>query len=201
MPPKWTSLKTRDQRWPPPVLISWRLTESSYDPKSVLLVASAIDTPWELLIHCKGISDMSSSTPTPAPASGTSPAHAQAHGNWSAVARSHSTLFENIKPSPKPHSPETIPAPSTSLASATLEFAKSHLEPKTLNHSIRIYYFGLAIVEAAFPQWDVDRETWWCTCLLHDIGLADAFHLTTKMSFEVSYGLCGLVACVKYRPQ
>jgi hypothetical protein len=172
---------------------------------SVLLVAPAIDTFLKLLIHPKDISNMSSSTPTPSPASGTSPAgahaHAQAHGNWSAVARSHSTLFENIKPSPKPHSPETIPAPSTSLASATLEFAKSHLEPKTLNHSIRIYYFGLAIVDAAFPQWDVDRETWWCTCLLHDIGLADAFHLTTKMSFEVSYGLCGLVACVKYRRQ
>lgn len=115
-----------------------------------------------------------------------------AHGNWSPVARSHSVLFKEVTPHPTPHNPQTLPPPSTPLANATLEFARSHLEPKTFNHSNRIYYFGLAIVEAAFPEWEVDRETWWCTCLLHDIGLAEAFHLTTKMSFEVGLSSAAL---------
>ena len=34
---------------------------------------------------------------------------------------------------------------------------------------------------------EVDRETWFITCLMHDIGLAEAYHLTTKMSFEVRH--------------
>ena len=43
---------------------------------------------------------------------------------------------------------------------------------------------GTALVKTHFPQWSYDSETYYLTCLLHDIGTADAFFATTKMSFE-----------------
>jgi cyanamide hydratase len=52
------------------------------------------------------------------------------------------------------------------------------------NHAKRIFFWGMAIIWAAFPHLDVNKETFYVTCLLHNIGLADAFR-TTKMSFKV----------------
>jgi len=110
-------------------------------------------------------------------------------GMWEPVTRDTDVLFTGITPRPLPLTPKDIPPPDSPLIKEVFNFAKSHLEPKTFNHSNRIYYFGLAIVRAAFPEWEVDEETYYATCLLHDIGLADAFHLTTKMSFEFKGGI------------
>jgi cyanamide hydratase len=108
-------------------------------------------------------------------------------GNWQPVARDQEVLFQNVKSaSPKPYTPSDLPPPSTKLAKAVSEFARTHLDPKAFNHSNRIFYFGLGIIKTTFPDYEIDEETWFCTCLLHDIGLAEKFHLTTKMSFEVS---------------
>jgi cyanamide hydratase len=108
-------------------------------------------------------------------------------GNWQPVPRDQEVLFKDIKFDVKPYTTSDFPPPTTELAKAVQEFAKSHLNAKTFNHSNRIFYFGLAIIKATFPEWEIDEETWYCTCLLHDIGLAEEFHLTTKMSFEVSH--------------
>jgi cyanamide hydratase len=108
-------------------------------------------------------------------------------GNWQPVARDQEVLFKDVKADIKPYTTKDFPPPDTSLAKAVAAFAESHLDSKTFNHSNRVYYFGLAIIKATFPDWEIDTETWYCTCLLHDIGLAEKFHLTTKMSFEVSY--------------
>lgn len=35
-----------------------------------------------------------------------------------------------------------------------------------------------------FPSWIYDSETYYLACLLHDIGTAERFLATTKMSFE-----------------
>lgn len=43
---------------------------------------------------------------------------------------------------------------------------------------------GTALVKTHFPSWSYDSETYYLSCLLHDIGTADAFLATTKMSFE-----------------
>lgn len=135
-------------------------------------------------------------------------------GNWYPVPRDQEILFRSLpKPTPTALDPTSHPTPETDLAKAVDEFAKSNLTVEQYNHSRRIYHFGLAIIHASFPHWitgeegtgqgegegvkvdgegegvEVDRETWWCTCLLHDIGLAEAYHLTTKMSFEVSQAL------------
>jgi cyanamide hydratase len=110
-------------------------------------------------------------------------------GNWQPVPRDQDVLFKGVKSNVKvkPYTPSDIPPPSTPLTKVVEEFARSHVDPKAFNHSNRIYYFGLAIIKATFPEYVVDEETWFCTCLLHDIGLADKFHLTTKMSFEVCH--------------
>jgi len=118
-------------------------------------------------------------------------------GNWQPVARDQEILFKDLKsPSPKPYTPTDLPPPTTKLAKAVTEFARSHLDPKAFNHSNRIFYFGLGIIKTTFPDYEIDEETWFCTCLLHDIGLAEKFHLTTKMSFEVRLCFCHR----RYRP-
>jgi cyanamide hydratase len=39
-------------------------------------------------------------------------------------------------------------------------------------------------VRTHFPKWEYDNETYFLACLLHDIGTAERFLATTKMSFE-----------------
>lgn len=43
---------------------------------------------------------------------------------------------------------------------------------------------GTALVKTHFPDWSYDSATYYLACLLHDIGTADAFLASTKMSFE-----------------
>lgn len=108
-------------------------------------------------------------------------------GNWQPVPRDQDVLFAGISPSVKAYTTDSFPAPQTKLAREVDAFAQKHLDTGTYRHSNRIYYFGLAILRATLPHLaqQVDDETWYITCLLHDIGLAEAFHLTTEMSFEV----------------
>jgi len=39
-------------------------------------------------------------------------------------------------------------------------------------------------VKTHFSSWSYDPETYYLACLLHDIGTAERFLATTKMSFE-----------------
>jgi len=64
------------------------------------------------------------------------------------------------------------------------EFVKKELDEKTFNHSNRVYIYGTALVKTHFPSWSYDPETYYITCLLHDIGTAEKYLATTKMSFE-----------------
>lgn len=43
---------------------------------------------------------------------------------------------------------------------------------------------GTALVRTHFPQWKYDDEAYYLSCLFHDIGTADRYLSTTKMSFE-----------------
>jgi cyanamide hydratase family protein with HD domain len=43
---------------------------------------------------------------------------------------------------------------------------------------------GAAIVQKLFPQWSSFLETYFLTCMLHDIGTTDVNLHGTKMSFE-----------------
>jgi cyanamide hydratase len=43
---------------------------------------------------------------------------------------------------------------------------------------------GTALVKKHFPGWKYDDEAYYLSCLFHDIGTADKYLSTTKMSFE-----------------
>ncbi|KAI0076981.1 cyanamide hydratase [Panus rudis PR-1116 ss-1] len=89
-------------------------------------------------------------------------------------------------PNPKqiPFSVESLPLPDSPVVQAVKEFVKKELDEQTYNHSHRVYFYGTAITKTHFPEWQYDQETYYLACLLHDIGTADKFLTTTKMSFE-----------------
>ncbi|KZT32781.1 cyanamide hydratase [Sistotremastrum suecicum HHB10207 ss-3] len=116
------------------------------------------------------------------------------HG-WRAVPRDPDVLFKDHPtasgPSPKqdPFQFDDIARPQSELARKTFEFAKSALDTPTFNHSNRCFTYGAALVKTHFPEWKFDEETYYLSCLLHDIGTADAYLTTTRMSFEFKGGI------------
>jgi cyanamide hydratase len=59
---------------------------------------------------------------------------------------------------------------------------------------MRVYYYGMAILEHAFPQWSSPSfiETYFLCCMLHDIGTTDKNIHATLLSFEFYGGLLSL---------
>ncbi|KAL3455721.1 hypothetical protein BJX64DRAFT_271814 [Aspergillus heterothallicus] len=84
------------------------------------------------------------------------------------------------------------PTPSTPLSHRIQSYAKSHLPLPTYNHSLRVYHYGLAIKRYAFPDWTFSDETYFLTCLLHDIGTTSENLRGTKLSFEFFGGYLAL---------
>ncbi|KAL3452756.1 hypothetical protein BJX65DRAFT_154212 [Aspergillus insuetus] len=84
------------------------------------------------------------------------------------------------------------PIPSTPLSQRIQAYAKSHLPEPTYNHSLRVYHYGLAIKRYAFPEWEFDDETYFLTCLLHDIGTTSENLRGTRLSFEFLGGYLAL---------
>ncbi|OJJ49722.1 hypothetical protein ASPZODRAFT_57856, partial [Penicilliopsis zonata CBS 506.65] len=78
------------------------------------------------------------------------------------------------------------------LAQRITSYALTHLPERTYNHSLRVYYFGLAIKASRFPGWLLTDETFFLACLLHDIGTTDAHLENTRLSFEYYGGFLAL---------
>ncbi|KAF9074389.1 hypothetical protein BDP27DRAFT_187794 [Rhodocollybia butyracea] len=79
---------------------------------------------------------------------------------------------------------DDFPLPTSPLVDSVKAFVKKELDEQTFNHSNRVYIYGVALVKTHFPQWSYDLETYYLACLLHDIGTAQKYLATTKMSFE-----------------
>lgn len=92
-----------------------------------------------------------------------------------------------------------FPLPDSPVVEQVKAFVKKELDEQTYNHSHRVYIYGMyasltvsylhlsigvALTKTHFPTWEYDKETYYLACLLHDIGTADKFLATTKMSFE-----------------
>jgi len=114
---------------------------------------------------------------------------------WSAVDRDVSKFISSASDSnSKPYDASTILLPSNTLPKKVLEYSKSKLPPQTFNHSLRVFLYGHIIATQHFPDLLALPhfiETYFATCLLHDIGTAKDFLASTKMSFDF-YG--GIVA-------
>ncbi|KAH8150955.1 uncharacterized protein LAJ45_05138 [Morchella importuna] len=107
------------------------------------------------------------------------------HG-FTAVPRDFNVVLKGQKylHEPTPLMVSDIHIPDTPLAKRVLEYAKAELREETLNHSMRVYYYGRVIQQQQFPDWDLSAETYFLTCLLHDIGTTEKNMSGTKMSFE-----------------
>lgn len=92
----------------------------------------------------------------------------------------------------------SFPIPGTALAKRVQAYAKTHLPEPTYNHSLRVYYFGQAIRRYRFGStgelsaWSFSDETYFLTCLLHDIGTTEDNLRKTKLSFEFYGGFLAL---------
>ncbi|KAJ5922290.1 hypothetical protein N7516_009993 [Penicillium verrucosum] len=76
----------------------------------------------------------------------------------------------------------------------TLKYAKETLHAETFNHSMRVYFYGMAITKQQFPEKAaaLNPVTWALTCLLHDLGTADENLTATRMSFDIYGGIKAL---------
>jgi len=112
---------------------------------------------------------------------------------WTALPRKLETLLSTRQNTSNPPAVtvDSIKVPDTNLAKSILEYAKNELPNETFNHSMRVYYYGIAIAQHSFPTWLSPslNETYFLTCLLHDIGTTDKNMPATMMSFEFYGGL------------
>lgn len=98
-------------------------------------------------------------------------------------------VFSSKPNEPKPHSYDDSAKPDTKLAKQIDEYAKNELPKGIYNHSMRVYFFGLAIMADQFPDWKLTKEIFFVTSLLHDLGATEKNMKATKMSFEFWGGL------------
>ncbi|KXH65598.1 cyanamide hydratase family HD domain-containing protein [Colletotrichum salicis] len=75
------------------------------------------------------------------------------------------------------------------VVAQTLQYSKERLYPETLNHSMRVFYYGMAITKEQFPEHAaiLSPSTWALTSLPHDLGTAEENVSATRMSFDI-YG-------------
>ncbi|KAL4816692.1 hypothetical protein BDW67DRAFT_175316 [Aspergillus spinulosporus] len=119
-----------------------------------------------------------------------------AANGWTAVPVDAGAIFTNqaVK-DPDPVSLEELRFPAEDLVvSKTVEYARAVLDAETFNHSMRVYYYGMAIAKQQFPSQaaDLSPATWALTCLLHDLGTARENLTTTRMSFDLYGGIKAL---------
>ncbi|RYP93552.1 hypothetical protein DL770_000294 [Monosporascus sp. CRB-9-2] len=118
------------------------------------------------------------------------------HG-WTAVPVDVNAIL-NGKPyihKPKPRLVRDMPFPSDDPVVAKVQdYAKAHLIPQTYHHSMRVYYWGYAILQDQFPEYadTLSLSTWALACLLHDIGTTQENLHGTLLSFEFFGGILAL---------
>jgi cyanamide hydratase len=72
------------------------------------------------------------------------------HG-WTAVPRSSSAFLSDCdSKNTKPVNVTDIKLPSSDIAQKTLSYAKEHLPEPAFNHSLRVFYYGLALPRLVF---------------------------------------------------
>ncbi|KAL1885570.1 hypothetical protein Plec18167_001065 [Paecilomyces lecythidis] len=114
------------------------------------------------------------------------------------VVSSAEALLKSSAPYPAPSSPPVpisvsdIQIPNTPIAQRIHDYAKSHLPEPVYNHSIRVYLYGIAIKRYRFPTWAFTDETYYLSCLLHDIGTTEENMRRTHLSFEFYGGILAL---------
>ncbi|EKG21623.1 hypothetical protein MPH_01057 [Macrophomina phaseolina MS6] len=123
---------------------------------------------------------------------------------WHAVPRNPTAILQG-KPKladPSLFTIDDITYPDTEVVRKSLARVQKELQPETLSHSFRVYYYGMSIVKTQFPQWLsenwINEETWLLVCLFHDIGTTPENLRNTHMSFDFWGGIEALQTLQKF---
>ncbi|RAL06905.1 putative cyanamide hydratase [Aspergillus homomorphus CBS 101889] len=116
---------------------------------------------------------------------------------WTSVPVNAGAIFQDqpFITAPGPLSIDEIKFPSDDpVVAKTQEYAQAVLHPQTYNHSMRVYYYGMAIAKQQFPKQAAtfSPATWALLCLLHDLGTAEENLTATRMSFDLYGGIKAL---------
>ncbi len=113
---------------------------------------------------------------------------------FSALPRDPNVILQGKKNNtePKPISVSQVNVPATPLAKKVQDYAQRELRTETYNHSMRVYCYGMAMAKQQFPDWHFSDETYFLTCMLHDIGTSSKNLRATLMSFEFYGGYLAL---------
>ncbi|CAG8958891.1 hypothetical protein HYFRA_00012888 [Hymenoscyphus fraxineus] len=107
---------------------------------------------------------------------------------WTAVPRDLAALIQTSTSirNPAPVYPTNTLPIANPVSQKAFQHARASLPKPTFHHSLRVFYYGLAIVKHAFPSWLTPsfEETYFITCMFHDIGTTPENISATKMSFE-----------------
>ncbi|ORY16794.1 putative urea hydro-lyase/cyanamide hydratase [Clohesyomyces aquaticus] len=121
-----------------------------------------------------------------------------AHG-WTSVPRAQSRILSDVnKSSPAKLSVDDVTIPDSAVAKKTHSYAKEKLPDQTFKHSMRVFYYGSAIVKFHLPEMEPLLETYFLTCMLHDIGTTQTNLNATRMSFEFYGGFLALNLLQKF---
>ena len=124
---------------------------------------------------------------------------------WTAVSVSAKAIIDSVGQLEKVpfYTVQDIEFPSgDGLVSEAQAFAKARLSPEAYNHSMRVYYWGKVLTVGASAMQNtslthglgtiiakrllpkhaeaLSSSTWALTCLLHDIGTAEAYFTSTR---------------------
>ncbi|THV72758.1 cyanamide hydratase [Aureobasidium pullulans] len=113
---------------------------------------------------------------------------------WTAVPVSGKQIFQTRGDisTPTPVTVADVYFPSdVALVADAQAFVKKRLSPEAFNHSMRVFYWGYVIGKHLLPEHaaELSPVTWALTCLLHDIGTAEEYFTSTRMSFDIYGGI------------
>ncbi|KAI7773796.1 cyanamide hydratase [Diaporthe eres] len=113
---------------------------------------------------------------------------------WTAVSVSAKAIIDSAGRLEKvpSYTVQDIEFPSgDALVGEVQAFVKTRLSPEAYNHSMRVFYWGTVIAKRLLPKHAeaLSPSTWALTCLLHDIGTAEACFTSTRMSFDIYGGI------------
>ncbi|KAF1974620.1 urea hydro-lyase/cyanamide hydratase [Bimuria novae-zelandiae CBS 107.79] len=112
---------------------------------------------------------------------------------WTSVPHDQSVLLKDVSPwDPANYTVSQIQLPESDIAKKVAEYAKERLPEQVFNHSMRVYYYGAAIARKHLPSFVPSLETYFLTCLLHDIGTTQENIHATLLSFEFYGGYLAL---------
>ncbi|PLB44807.1 cyanamide hydratase [Aspergillus steynii IBT 23096] len=101
-----------------------------------------------------------------------------------------------------PITPSSDMIPGSPLSQRVQTYARENLAPEIFNHSMRVYHYGTAIRMQQFPNWiwtERTQETYFLTCMLHDIGLSPEVLHKTRLSFEFWGGFNALQVLIDHK--